>query len=90
MRAFFGTKESFMKSYAITRQLDALGRVVIPVEMRRHLNISTRDFVEIYSEEDRIIIKKAGESCIFCCASENLIIFKNRYICSECLAQLKH
>ncbi|WP_455527085.1 AbrB/MazE/SpoVT family DNA-binding domain-containing protein [Huintestinicola sp.] len=49
-----------MKSSAITRQLDALGRVVIPVEMRRNLNIGTRDFVEIYSEDDRIIVKKAG------------------------------
>lgn len=82
-------KEYFMKSSAITRQLDALGRVVIPIEMRRNLNIGTRDFVEIYSEEDRIIIKKAGENCIFCGGSENLLIFRERYICSECLAQLK-
>ena len=78
-----------MKSSAITRQLDALGRVVIPVEMRRNLNIGTRDFVEIYSEDDRIIIKKAGENCIFCGSPENLLIFRDRYICSECLAQLK-
>ncbi len=94
IRHFFGiyfaeTKEFFMKSSAITRQLDALGRVVIPVEMRRNLNIGTRDFVEIYSEDDRIIVKKAGENCIFCGGSENLLMFRDRYICSECLAQLK-
>lgn len=78
-----------MKSSAITRQLDALGRVVIPIEMRRNLNIENRDHVEIYSEDDRIIVKKAGESCVFCGSTENLLIFKDRRICSECLAQLK-
>lgn len=78
-----------MKSSAITRQLDALGRVVIPIEMRRNLNIENRDPVEIYSEDDRIIIKKAGESCVFCGGGENLLIFKERCVCNECLAQLK-
>ncbi|WP_432649142.1 AbrB/MazE/SpoVT family DNA-binding domain-containing protein [Huintestinicola sp.] len=78
-----------MKSSAITRQLDALGRVVIPIEMRRNLNIENRDSVEIYAEDDRIIIKKAGESCVFCGSAENLLIFKDRCVCSECLAQLK-
>ena len=78
-----------MRSSAITRQLDALGRVVIPIEMRRNLNIGNRDYVEIYAEDDKIIIKKAGESCVFCGGGENLLIFKDRYVCSECLAQLK-
>lgn len=78
-----------MRSSAITRQLDALGRVVIPIEMRRNLNIENRDSVEIYSENDSIIIKKAGESCVFCGCTENLLSFKDRNICSECLSQLK-
>lgn len=78
-----------MRSSAITRQLDALGRVVIPIEMRRNLNIGNRDYVEIYSEEDRIIVKKAGESCVFCGSEDNILRFKDRCICGECLAQLK-
>lgn len=78
-----------MRSSAITRQLDALGRVVIPIEMRRNLNIENRDSVEIYSENDCIIIKKAGESCVFCGCEENLLSFKDKSICSECLAQIK-
>lgn len=78
-----------MRSSAITRQLDALGRVVIPIEMRRKLNIENRDEVEIYSENDCIIIKKAGESCVFCGCTDNLLTFKDRYVCSGCLAQLK-
>lgn len=78
-----------MRSSAITRQLDALGRVVIPIEMRRNLNIENRDAVEIYTEDDRIIIKKAGECCVFCGSAENILIFKERCICSGCLAQLK-
>ena len=78
-----------MRSSAITRQLDALGRVVVPIEMRRNLNIGNRDYVEIYSEEDRIIIKKAGESCVFCGCEDNILRFKDRCICGDCLAQLK-
>ena len=78
-----------MRSSAITRQLDALGRVVIPVEMRRKLNISSGDHVEIFSESDSIIIKKAGESCVFCGSEDNILLFKDRYVCGECLAQLK-
>lgn len=78
-----------MRSSAITRQLDALGRVVIPIEMRRNLNIENRDSVEIYADNDSIIIKKAGESCVFCGCAENLLTFKDRCVCSECLAQLK-
>lgn len=74
---------------SITRQLDALGRVVIPIEMRRNLNIANRDPVEIYAEKDSIIIKKAGDSCVFCGSTENLLTFKDRCVCSECIMQLK-
>lgn len=78
-----------MRSSAITRQLDALGRVVIPIEMRRNLNIGSRDHVEVCAEDDSIIIKKAGESCVFCGSTENLLIFREKRVCSDCLAQLK-
>ena len=82
-------RRPFMRSSAITRQLDALGRVVIPIEMRRKLNIENRDEVEICSEDDSIIIRKAGKCCVFCGCTENLLSFKDRSVCSECLAQLK-
>lgn len=78
-----------MKSSAITRQLDALGRVVVPVEMRRNLNIGNRDYVEIYAEDDRIILKKSGESCVFCGSEDNILRFKNKCVCGECLSQIK-
>jgi len=78
-----------VKSSAITRQLDALGRVVVPVEMRRNLNIGNRDYVEISAEDDRIIIKKAVASCVFCGCEENLISFRDRCVCESCMAQLR-
>lgn len=47
-----------MKSTGIVRKIDELGRVVIPIELRRTLNLAERDPVEIFTDDDRIILKK--------------------------------
>ncbi|MCC8043548.1 MAG: AbrB/MazE/SpoVT family DNA-binding domain-containing protein [Oscillospiraceae bacterium] len=78
-----------MKATAITRQIDELGRIVLPIELRRSLKISSRDALEIFVEDDKIILKKYNQTCAFCGSEENLLEFKERAICSECLEQLK-
>lgn len=78
-----------MKATAITRQIDELGRIVLPVELRRNLKISSRDALEIFVEDDKIILKKYNQSCAFCGSEDNLLEFKERCICSDCLEQLK-
>ena len=47
-----------MKSTGIVRKVDELGRIVLPVEMRRMLDIAERDELEIYLEKDCIILQK--------------------------------
>jgi transcriptional pleiotropic regulator of transition state genes len=74
-----------MKSTGIVRKVDELGRVVIPVELRRTLNIETKDPLEIYVDSDKVIFKKYEPACIFCRSAEDTIEFKNKTICSECL-----
>ena len=54
-----------MKSTGIVRRIDELGRVVLPVELRRSMELEVRDSVEIYVEGDSIILKKHSQSCIF-------------------------
>lgn len=47
-----------MKSIGIVRKLDQLGRVVVPVELRRVLKLAEKDAIEIFVEDDKIILKK--------------------------------
>ena len=54
-----------MKSTGIIRKVDELGRIVLPIELRRTLDISERDELEIYMENDRIILQKFEPACVF-------------------------
>lgn len=73
-----------MKSTGIIRKIDELGRVVLPIELRRNLDISVKDAVEIYVEEDMVILKKYESCCTFCGKIGDLITFNERNICTDC------
>lgn len=77
-----------MKSTGIVRKLDELGRIVLPIELRRVLTIAEKDGLEIFVEEDTIILKKYDPSCAFCGEAKDLFNFKGRNICSECIKEL--
>lgn len=78
-----------MKSTGIVRKLDELGRIVLPVELRKVMDLSVRDKVEISMEDDRIILKKYHPACVFCGEAENVISFHGKLLCSKCLEELK-
>ena len=78
-----------MKSTGIVRKIDDLGRIVLPIELRRTLNIAERDSIEIYVDEDQIILKKYLPTCVFCGNSENLSDFKDKIVCESCIKELK-
>ncbi|AQS54450.1 MAG: AbrB/MazE/SpoVT family DNA-binding domain-containing protein [Novibacillus thermophilus] len=77
-----------MKSTGIVRKVDELGRVVIPIELRRTLGISEKDALEIYVDEERIVLKKYEPACIFCGSAENVTHFKNKVVCKNCMAEM--
>ncbi len=79
-----------MKSTGIVRKVDELGRVVIPIELRRTLSIEEKDALEIYVDQDRIILRKYEPSCacVFCGNADEVTKFKGKNICSECLAAM--
>lgn len=79
-----------LKSTGIVRKVDELGRVVIPIELRRTLNIAERDALEIYVDGEQIVLKKYEPACIFCGNAENVINYKGKNICKECLDDLKN
>ena len=78
-----------MKSTGIVRKVDELGRIVLPIEMRRTLDISEKDALEIYVDGDNIILRKYQPACIFCDNAKNVISFKGKNVCADCLKKLK-
>ena len=78
-----------MKSLGIVRKVYELGRVVLPVETRKRLELGPKDPVEIFVEKDRIILKKYEPCCIFCGDADDVIVYKDKRICRSCLAELK-
>ena len=78
-----------MKSTGIVRKVDELGRIVLPIEMRRTLDIAEKDALEIYVEGSSVILKKYKPSCIFCDAVRDVTEFKGKNICPQCLRELR-
>ena len=78
-----------MKSLGIVRKVDELGRIVLPVETRRRMELETGDGVEIFVENDRVIRKKYEPACLFCGDAEDVVTYKGKKICKKCLHELQ-
>lgn len=78
-----------MKSTGIVRRVDELGRIVLPIEMRRTLDIAEKDALEIFVDGENIILRKYQAACIFCGKSRVVVEFNGKNICPECVAKLK-
>ena len=78
-----------MKSTGIVRKVDELGRVVIPIELRRTLNIEEKDSLEIYVDGEHIILKKYEPACIFCGNAKDVVQYKGKNICPICMDEFK-
>ena len=78
-----------MKATGIVRNVDELGRIVIPKEIRRKMDISNNDPVEIFVEGDKIILTKYHANCTFCGGNIGISDFKGKRICADCLRQIK-
>lgn len=73
-----------MKATGIIRKVDELGRIVLPIELRRTFNIEEKDALEIYVDSNSIILKKYEARCTFCGEAEDLITFNGKTICKKC------
>ncbi len=74
-----------MKSTGIIRKVDELGRIVLPIELRRTLDIAEKDEIEIFMDNDQIVLQKFEPSCIFCGSSKMLITYRGKNVCRECV-----
>lgn len=79
-----------MKSTGIVRPLDSVGRIVLPMEIRKQLNIvSSKDSLEIFTDGDKIILKKYAPNCIFCGGEDDITDFKGKNVCKKCRKEMK-
>ncbi|MBE6940155.1 MAG: AbrB/MazE/SpoVT family DNA-binding domain-containing protein [Ruminococcaceae bacterium] len=77
-----------MKAIGIVRKMDELGRIVLPVELRRTLDIAERDTLEIYVEGSAIVLKKYRPTCIFCNGNKDIQEFRGKNVCGKCRKEL--
>ena len=78
-----------MKSTGIVRKVDELGRIVLPIELRRTMDIAETDAIEIYVDGASIILRKYEPTCIFCGDAKNVINYRGKNICPNCLKEMK-
>ena len=78
-----------MKTTGIVRNIDAVGRFVIPMELGKLLNIvDAQDKLEVFVDEDKIILKKYAPSCFLCSSSDDLVEYNDHKICKACISKL--
>ncbi len=77
-----------MKSTGIVRKVDELGRIVLPIELRRTLGIDEKDSLEIYVDGSSVILRKYEPSCVFCGDAGEVLSYKGKNICRSCLEEM--
>ncbi len=78
-----------MKATGIVRRIDELGRIVLPIELRRNMNLDVHDPVEIFLDGESIVLRRYESSCVFCGETKGLVAFHGKQLCSACVRQLK-
>lgn len=77
-----------MKSTGIVRKVDELGRIVLPIELRRTLDIEEKDQIEFCLEGDKLILRKYEESCLFCSDTHDLVTYMGKNVCVDCIQKM--
>lgn len=78
-----------MKSIGMVRRVDELGRIVLPIELRRTLDIAEKDMLEIYVEGSSVVLKKYRTTCVFCDGSKDVAEFHSKPVCKKCMKELQ-
>ncbi len=77
-----------MKSTGIVRHIDNLGRITLPIELRKTLDMPCGDPLEIYTEGSSIVLRKHETACVFCGSTKRIISYKDKYVCESCRKEL--
>ncbi len=78
-----------MNDTGIVRRVDDLGRIVIPMELRRTLGINVKDPMAIFVDGERIILQKHNDVCSICGSPDEIERIKDRPVCADCVKTIK-
>ena len=78
-----------MKATGIVRKVDVLGRIVLPIELRKNLDIEKEDPIEIFVDGDYILLKKYEPACIFCGNAKDVKRIRDKNVCDMCLKEIQ-
>ena len=78
-----------MKSTGIVRSIDQLGRIVLPMELRKTLNWGIKDSLEVFVEGESVMLRKYEPYCVFCGESRELLRYQGKNVCPNCIRELK-
>ena len=77
-----------MTTFATARRLDALGRVVLPADLRKVLGLKSGDLLAIEAQGDQIVLRKAWEHCALCDGTDGLVEYRDKQVCKLCVDTL--
>jgi transcriptional pleiotropic regulator of transition state genes len=77
-----------MNSIGMTRRIDALGRIVVPAELRRILEIQVGDLLDIRVENGHVVLAKVEQVCVFCRSADSLRAYHEKLVCGGCVERL--
>ncbi len=78
-----------MKSPCLIRKMDDLGRIVIPSQLRKGMDLQPGDTLELYMEEDRLVLQRFSPACVFCGGIRELMTYQGKNICARCVHTIK-
>ena len=78
-----------MKATGMVRRVDELGRIVLPIELRRTMDIAEKDMLEIYVDGSSIVLKKYRTTCVFCDGVKDVMDFHGKRICKKCMKEIQ-
>ena len=79
-----------MKATGFIKKVDEMGRIVVPKDIRKALGVSNLDYVQFYLDENGVVLRKYNNCCFLCSSSENVVPYKERFICESCIEELKN
>lgn len=77
-----------MKPVGIVRQIDSLGRILIPKGLRKSMDLKDGDSLELFVEDNTIVLRKYQPACILCGTAKNIVTFKGHNFCPDCVREL--
>lgn len=86
---FISREKTKMRATGIVRNIDELGRIVIPKELRNKMDMHEGSAVEIFTEDGKICLRRFYKGCHFCGGSNSVSEFKDKLVCRACLDELK-